>query len=224
MVVVNSSYAIFEELKNITNSVIVSFSTGKDSLVLLDLCKKYFDNIYVYFMYIVKGLEYFENKIKYAEERFNVKIKQYPHPELSRYLRNGVCTFDAYETPKISYLDIMNCVKQDFNCEWIGYGWKKTDSLQRRGYLSTLRLDGINDKSKTFYPISQWNDNMIKTYLKHNNIIIPKTNKIGQFEVNLTYNSLKFMKDNYNNDYNKILKQFPFAEAIIKRKEIYGNH
>ena len=214
----NSPEKICLEVSKQTDSVIVSFSGGKDSLVLLSLCKKYFKNVQAFFLYIVKDLDYFETKLKYAEKKFDIRIKQYPHPELSRYLRNGICTFDAYETPPLSWNDIEDIARKDFQIDWIASGWKKTDSLQRRAALSTFRCEGIIDKSKKFFPLSNWNDSMVISYLRLHKLPIPKTNTKGQFEVSLIYKPLKFMKENYPKDYQKILEQFPFAETIIKKK------
>lgn len=172
-------------------------------------------------MYIVKGLSFNESKIKYAEDRYKIPIRQYPHPQLTKYLHWGVCCYEAYETKILKWGDIENMIRVDTGIDWIASGWKKTDSLERRGALSTYRLNAINDKSKKFYPLAAWNDKTIYSYLQLNKIQIPFTGKRGQFETTLEYANLKFMKENYLSDYNKILAQFPFAESIIKKRELY---
>ena len=53
---------IINTLKEKTDNVILFHSgTGKDSIMLADLCSKNFKKVYCVFMYLVKDLEY-ENK------------------------------------------------------------------------------------------------------------------------------------------------------------------
>ena len=71
-------------------SILVSFSGGKDSLVCLDLCTRAFKRVVCYFMYFVKDLECCEQQLQYARDRWGVEILQYPHWILFRCLKNGV--------------------------------------------------------------------------------------------------------------------------------------
>ena len=68
------SNLLFDPIKtqaSVTDSVIVGFSGGKDSIVTLDLCFRYFKTVKPYFMYLVPGLDFQEKMLKRYEERLN---------------------------------------------------------------------------------------------------------------------------------------------------------
>lgn len=58
----------------ITDKVLVSFSMGKDSIVTLDLCKKYFKTVQPFFMYLVPGLKFQEEALAKYERHYDVDI------------------------------------------------------------------------------------------------------------------------------------------------------
>lgn len=61
------SNLLFDPIKTqsrVTDSVIVAFSGGKDSIVTLDLCSRYFKKIYSFFMYLVPNLEFQERMLR----------------------------------------------------------------------------------------------------------------------------------------------------------------
>lgn len=215
-------FQICKEVAKVTSSVIVSFSGGKDSFVVLDICNQYFKTINAFFLYVVDNLEFQNRLLEYAEDRYKIKIKKYPHPILSKYLRNGIYTYEAYENKVYRWGDIENLARNDFKAEWIASGWKKTDSLQRRGALSTYEMDSINRKSKKFYPLSNWDTTQVINYMKLKKLSYKKTEISDQFEVELTYKKLNHIRKNYPDDYEKIKKQFPFCETIFRRKKFYS--
>jgi len=211
---------VIEFLKTQTDSVVLFYSGGKDSLILLDLLSKSGLKVNLAFMYLVEGLGHVEKYIDWAEKKYNVKSKRYPHFMLSQYFNDNFCRFHEKKVPVIKLGDIETQARNDFNCDWIINGSKQADSLNRRLMLKTYFMNAINLDSKKAYPLSYWNKAMCLAYIKQHRLPMPinygeKSNSSG---VDLEYKCLKYLRDNYPDDYEKILKVFPFAETLI----IYG--
>ena len=73
------STILFDEIKTmskITDTVLVGFSGGKDSIVTLDLCVKYFKNVIPFFLYIAPDLSFQERQLKWYENKYNLEISR----------------------------------------------------------------------------------------------------------------------------------------------------
>lgn len=73
----------------ITDTVLISFSMGKDSIATMDLCFKYFKRVQPFFMYMVPNLEFQEEALGKYERHYNTKIIRVPHFETSNFYRYG---------------------------------------------------------------------------------------------------------------------------------------
>lgn len=170
-------------------------------------------------MYLVDNLEHIEKYLIWAKKKYNVEYKKYPHFMLPTYFNNSYYKLhNNKKVPNIKLADIEEQAKQDFNCQWVVYGSKKSDSLNRRLMLKTYLLEAINLETKKIYPLTDWKKEHCLKYIKANKLPMPisyghensKSSGVG-----IDAQTLLFCKKYYPNDYEKILKVFPFLEVTI---------
>lgn len=208
--------AIFED------AVLVSFSGGKDSLVILDLCAKIFKKVTCFFMYFVPSLSVCERQLQYARDRYGIEILQYPHYILGRTLANAVfCDYypEMQDFGKFTIIDIYALVRKETGVETIVTGAKKSDSFWRRRYMGRCGKEKYKD---IINPLADWNKFDILAYLKVNNIPIPDCSAGNATGIDLSAPSLLWLHDNHPDDFAKLCRLFPYAEAVIYRRQFYG--
>lgn len=212
-----------------TEEVIVFFSGGKDSIVVLDMCFKYFKTVYPVFMYVVKNLSFQERYLTYIEKKYRISFFRYPHWSLSRmYKENNYRPYskNAKDIKLIYLRDVENQAREATGGVYIASGHKAIDSLDRNAMIRGCK--GIDDKNKRIYPLAFYNNAMVFNYLKRNNILLPPDYRLFKYSKNSSFggingDDLEVVRENYPDDYRKILEVFPFAEAAVKRKEFANN-
>lgn len=200
---------------------VISYSGGKDSLAVLDLCSKTFEKIICFYMYLVPGLECIEWQLDYARTRYGVSILQYPHWILMRNMHAGIYFPNHYKydnLPLLELKDIYKIVQQDTGINLIATGAKSGDSLWRK-----YNLHNADKKYKNvIFPIVEWNKFDVLAYLKMHNIPIPDTSAGNATGIDLTSVSLLWLHDTYPEDFKKLCNYFPYAEAVVWRRTFYG--
>ena len=86
------STVLYDPIKaqsKITDSVIVAFSGGKESVVVLDLCFRFFRNVKPFFMYICPNLSFQERTIEWYERKYQTEIMRIPHMDVSEFFHYG---------------------------------------------------------------------------------------------------------------------------------------
>jgi len=208
------------------DSVIVQFSTGKDSLALLDLCSKRFERIECYFMYWVRDLSFQRATLEWAEKHYGISIYQVPHFELSAVMSNQSLAWFRPSYPELratKVRDLEDHVRRHFNNEitWIASGERKQDSLERRAMLSESGPWDV--KRLHHYPLSEWSTRQVWHYLRVNRIPIPgEYSFLHRSWMGFIGEDLAGIAKHYPDDYRKILDVFPFADSIRVRYELYG--
>lgn len=207
---------VSEETKR---AILFHSASGKDSIALLDLMAPYFDEIACVFMYIVPELEHIGRYINYATSKYpNVRFYHVPHFALSTYIKTGYMGCRENPDQKLVRLsDITDSVREQLGIEWAFFGFKQTDSMNRRLMLRTYRDDAICDEMKKCYPLSQYKNSDVLEYIDHHGLIWPEQYGKGQSAgTDITdINYLLFLRENYPGDLEKVLAMFPLVGRLL---------
>lgn len=217
------SRQVLARVRELTDTAVVAFSGGKDSIATLDLIMRYgnFERVEGFYCYLVKDISFVERRLQWAEEHYGITIHRYPHPDLSRLLKHN-----AFRKPSkigadirmLRFSDVDKVVRFDTGIPWLAYGWKRVDSLDRIGALADLELNAIDTKGPRFYPISRWSQKQVLAYIKHNKLMRPETFGGRKMTgVSLMPADLSALREYHPNDYEKVRAVFPYADAIVAR-------
>lgn len=204
-------------MSRITKKVLVSYSGGKDSAVVLDLCCRYFDYVEAFFMYIVPDLSFQEEFIRKAELRYGIKVHRIPHFMLSEFYRYGTFRPIDFDVPIVSVREVYNYIREKTGIYWIAGGERITDSTVRR---AMIKADGgsINEKRGRFFPIAYWTKQDVIDYVRFRKLFVSRESEILGFSFrSLGGFELAKIREKFPKDFEKIKQHFPYVEASILR-------
>lgn len=172
-------------------------------------------------MYLVPGLDFQERMLTWYERKYGIHIHRLPHMDTSTMLRYGAFTVPDYNVPQIGINDIYDYMRRETGIPWIAAGERINDSIWRR---AMIKHSGSIDRQRgRFYPLAEWNKNEVMQYIKKARLKLGEdSKKLGFSFRSLDGKELSVIKRIYPDDYKKILRVFPFAEASVLRYEKYG--
>lgn len=210
--------------------ILASYSGGKDSLAVIDLCVKTFGacRVKAFFWYLVPDLDVDKRQLDFARERWGIDPVCIPHWDgCVNAMRNGLyCDVKGWKLDDLPKLDLKMAYAHAMSltdAPVCATGMKDADGLPRRLFFANIRDGGNPFWKRLVHPIRAWNKKDVLDYLRTNNIPIPES--VPGFVtsgVSLAYESLIWMHDSHPDDFKKILKWFPYAEAAIKRRDWFG--
>lgn len=214
---------IIDDVSKETDSILLFHSlSGKDSIVLLDLCYKKFNRVIVVFMYLVKDLEHIMRYYNYAKAKYpNMEFVQVPHYALFNYIKTGYMGIKQNTKQRQWTLaDITDKLREKLGVEWACYGFKQSDSLNRRLMLRSYTdgKEAINWKTKKFYPLSTYKNKEIMDFILDHRLKNPEvcgTNKQSSGVDIEDVEYQKYLKELFPEDLEKIYKVFPMARIVM---------
>ena len=213
--------AITEEIAKRTDEVILFHSaSGKDSIALLDICAPRFKRVVCVFMYIVKDMEHISRYISYARRKYpNCEFVQIPHFAVFSYIKYGYMGHWKNDKQKLyNMADLTEMVRHKYNIAWVLYGFKQSDSLNRRCMLRTYEMEAICEKSKKAYPLSHYKNKDIIEYIERSGLIRPekygaKGQSSGQNLSDIDY--LLYLREKFPNDMKRLFAEYPDCERLL---------
>lgn len=203
--------------------VLVAFSGGKDSLVCLDLACRVFKKVTGFFLYLVPGLDFLERRLADASRKYNIEILQYPSPMLFRFFKNRTyCDIHQSCASKIKEFgttDLYKAIVYQTGIKRIIAGNKEVDSTA----LKNRFFDSYNLADFVLYPLKKWRKADVINYCKIYKILPPDESvKNVNSGIDLSTKRLLWLHDSFPQDFERLCEYFPYAGAVVKRREWYG--
>lgn len=208
---------LYDSITNISRvkNIGIMFSCGRDSIVMIDLFMKYAKKSVskIVFMYYCPDMSFDEKILQYYEKRYSIKIERIPHFDVS-YMLN-----DNKKHKKLKMSDSEKLIKKEYELLYLAFGYRKDESLQRRGMLSNLPYN-IDAKYKRIYPLADWSKKHVEKYVKSKKLVLPAEYAYGYRDINtFKGSSILYIYNNYPDDYKKIIKMFPDVEGELMRAQ-----
>ena len=226
-----NSDELCEQMAAECDTVLLSFSCGKDSVASWLQCRKYFKYIVPYYRYFIPDLKFVEDNIKYYEDFFGQKIYTFPSPNYYRMIRDGVFQskerWDAIiqlrdEIPTRDYTELFlaDMIRREGKLPQEAYcavGNRAADSPMR---MMNIKKNGcVNHNKKTFYPVYDWNKERLLREIKSAGVKLATDYQVwnNTFD-SLSYKYLSRMREAFPEDYQRCLDIFPMAELEFWRR------
>lgn len=210
------------------DTVILSFSRGKDSIAAWLKLRRFFKRVIPIYFYNVPNLSFVNKSIEYYENYFETKIIQLPNPSFIHQLNSGMfqtlnnaLSMIKLDIPNLKNDDFFNIYKEQNNLSldiYTALGIRATDNLQR--WTAFVTNGCVNEKRKTFFSIFDYSIKSLEKELIDAKIKMPIDYKLwGKSFDAMQYRFIVEIKKHFPEDYEKIKEYFPLIDIEILRYE-----
>ena len=211
---VDQARQVISTISEKTESCILFCSLGKDSLVLLDLLYPKFKRVVCVFMYFIPNLEHIQRYIDWVNTKYpKIEFVQITHWNLSYILKSGLYCVPNPKVKLIKLTDVTEAMRLRFGIHYVFLGMKKADSMNRR-----LMLDSYDnyENNGLVYPLADWTQKEILAYMRHKKLPeLVRYSKKASGGVGFNEDCFVWLRENYPQDLDKILKTFPMSRKIL---------
>jgi hypothetical protein len=219
---------VIDKISAETGVTFLAFSAGKDSIAVWLKMRGHFEKIIPVYYYLVPGLQFVEDSLKYYEEFFQTKIYRLPHQTLYRWLHHALDSsptqhpvLQAANIPIIKQPEILGALAKQLGIDpaWIAVGTRSADSPVRM--LAFKKYGAINYKSRSYSPVWDMKKDELIDTIRESGCLLPKEYRLwGRSFDGLDHRFLHGIKKHFPDDYQRILKWFPLCEAELMRANL----
>lgn len=208
--------------------VLLSFSTGKDSIACWLQLRKHGIEVYPVYMYSIPDLEFVEQSLRYFERVFDSRILRLPHPSLYRQLNALVfqppehcAVIEQANLLEYDYADAFVAAKHVFGLPQqtlCAVGVRAVDSPQR--WTAIKRHGPLNQGKRTFYPVFDWRKDQLISTIKASGVKLPIDYKwFGRTFDGLDYRFMAPLRENAPRDFERVKQWFPLVDLEMFKME-----
>lgn len=206
-----------------TDAVIIAFSGGKDSMIVLDLAsQRGYRRLMAYHRYFLPDLEYTKSVVAFAKERYGIDVFTFQDPTTIDFIKRGTFCTARPGLTLWTMNDIEDYVRMKTGIEWVGVGYRCQESLERNAMLKRDWPYGINLQRRMFAPIRDWGPRHVKAYFAWRRLPLPPSAQQvwnGRSGFGLKPDHMAWARRYWPKDYERILTVFPGAAHQADRAE-----
>lgn len=219
------------------NTCVLSFSCGKDAIsaFLRILESGKFEKQILFYFYLIPGLSWVDEYIEYFENRFGVKIHQFPNPNFYKMMKNYVFQppertegIKKLQSSGDGFIDFKFKHLSELTIKFEGLSESTLTAMGITCYDSPLRRTAIkkygeyNLNSRKWYPVHDFKLSDIREIIKRHGLKLPDDYDLfGLSFDGLDYRFVKPIKEKRPEDYKRIKEYFPLIDLQIARQERY---
>lgn len=213
------------------DTVIVSFSRGKDAIAALHQCRRYWSRVVPFFLGVIPGLRFEEEDLKRWEDVLGAEVYRYAHPSLFRMLRARVYqtpardrlidTLDLPSANAYSYTTIEEDVRRRAGVPdaFIAIGTRSADSLARR--TNMIRTGTLNPARRSFFAVFDWKADDVERAIRELGQPLPIDYRIfGRSFDGIDARFMLPMREHLPDDFARVLRWFPLADLDLHRRTL----
>lgn len=223
--------ALIERVRELAgDSILLSFSRGKDSIAMWLYLRPHFE-IVPYYLDWIPGLSWVDESLAYYEAFFGQHIIRLPHPLFWQYLNTfrfqppeRVAIIRAINFPPYDLADI-----DDILCHQLGrpgmytaVGMRAADGIMRRNLMAQQGVLGTK-RRRYYYAIWDWDIKRVAHTILDAGIKLPLDYELwGRTTTDFTYDFLAGVRERFPADWQRVLTWFPLADLELYRYEVAG--
>jgi len=211
--------------------LILYMSCGKDSVAMWLWLREAAPDLRIWpvYLYTVPGLRSDRENLAYYEDFFGQHIMRFPHPLLYSMLADlvyqppeRVAQLLAIAPVRFGFADIDRAIAASYldgRPYYAAMGMRMADNLDRRMMMYQNGVLGKKNR-RFYYVIWDWNIDHVTTIIAKYRVKLPKAYRFSERTVAaIDYFYMKPFREEYPDDFEKILEWFPLLEVEFFRYE-----